>query len=175
MACCDKTDSCPVLMKLFVWLFLLQELVILLIYSLIFSLWYILKVLVHLKMSVHFKFTDLAGIAETHFLFFQIDPFFFFYFFCILFYFCPCHVACGNLVPRPGIEPRPWQWKHRVLTIGQPGNSLSHLILFINYNTGWHFMALTLIIKNTYLMVYEKNLFCFMSILTFQLDLETDD
>ena len=36
-------------------------------------------------------------------------------------------------------------------------------------------MALTLIIKNTYLMVYEKNLFCFMSILTFQLDLETDD
>ena len=27
------------------------------------------------------------------------------------------------LVPWPGIEPRPWQWKHWVLTTGPPGNS----------------------------------------------------
>ena len=27
------------------------------------------------------------------------------------FYFRPCCAACGILVPRPGIEPAPWQWK----------------------------------------------------------------
>ena len=32
-------------------------------------------------------------------------------------------VACGILVPWPGIEQRPWQWKCRVLITGPPGNS----------------------------------------------------
>ena len=31
------------------------------------------------------------------------------------FFWPPC-AACGILVPQPGIEPRPWQWKHQVLT-----------------------------------------------------------
>ena len=31
------------------------------------------------------------------------------------------HMAFGILVPPPGIEPRPWQWKHRVLTTEAPG------------------------------------------------------
>ena len=35
-------------------------------------------------------------------------------------YFCP---ACRILVSLPGIEPRPQQWKHRVLTTGPQGNS----------------------------------------------------
>ena len=29
----------------------------------------------------------------------------------------------GFSVPRPGIEPRPWQWKPGILTTGPPGNS----------------------------------------------------
>ena len=33
------------------------------------------------------------------------------------------HKTCGILVPRPGIEPRPWQWMCGVLTPGPPGNS----------------------------------------------------
>ena len=35
----------------------------------------------------------------------------------------PCHVAGRILAPWPGIEPRPWQRKHQILTTGLPGNS----------------------------------------------------
>ena len=35
----------------------------------------------------------------------------------------PCHTACGILVPQPGIEPGPLQWKWRVRATGPPGNS----------------------------------------------------
>ena len=41
----------------------------------------------------------------------------------IYFFFWPCHVVFGILVPRPGIEPGPQQWKYGVLTTGPPGNS----------------------------------------------------
>ena len=37
-------------------------------------------------------------------------------------------VACGIFVLWPRIEPRPWQWKHRVLTTGPPGNSQEMII-----------------------------------------------
>ena len=37
-------------------------------------------------------------------------------------------VACGLFVLWPGIEPRPWQWKHRTLTTGPPGNSQEMII-----------------------------------------------
>ena len=40
-----------------------------------------------------------------------------------LFFFWLCYVACRILVPRPGIEPRPQQWAHWVLTTRPPGNS----------------------------------------------------
>ena len=40
------------------------------------------------------------------------------------FFFWPHYAAFGILVPRSGIEPGSWQWKHRALTTGQPGNSL---------------------------------------------------
>ena len=33
--------------------------------------------------------------------------------------------TCGILVPRPGIEPVPLQWKLEVLTTGPPGKSPS--------------------------------------------------
>ena len=33
-------------------------------------------------------------------------------------------MAYGILVPWPGIEPRPWKWKHSAHTTGSPGNSL---------------------------------------------------
>ena len=39
--------------------------------------------------------------------------------------------ACGILLPWPGIEPGPQQWKHRVLTTGLPGNSPQNIF---NYN-----------------------------------------
>ena len=41
-----------------------------------------------------------------------------------LFVFCLHCTVCRILVPRPGIEPGPQQWKHWVLTTGKPGNSL---------------------------------------------------
>ena len=43
--------------------------------------------------------------------------------FFVLVVVCPPHEACGILVPLPRIEPRPWQWKRRILTTGLPGNS----------------------------------------------------
>ena len=33
--------------------------------------------------------------------------------------------ACRILVPQPGIEPGPLQWKHGFLTTGPPGKSLT--------------------------------------------------
>ena len=35
-----------------------------------------------------------------------------------------CQTAYGVLVPWPGIEPNPLQWKHRVFTTGLPGKPL---------------------------------------------------
>ena len=34
----------------------------------------------------------------------------------------PYYTAYRILVPQPGIEPRPREWKHLVLTAGPPGN-----------------------------------------------------
>ena len=42
-----------------------------------------------------------------------------------LFYLFFGHKACGILVPCPGIHLAPLHWKHRVLTTGPPGKSLS--------------------------------------------------
>ena len=33
-------------------------------------------------------------------------------------------MACRILVPRPGTEPKSWQWKHQILTTRPQGNSL---------------------------------------------------
>ena len=43
-----------------------------------------------------------------------------FYFILFLFF---CHMACGILVPQPGIEPVSLHWKHRVLNTGPTGRS----------------------------------------------------
>ena len=42
----------------------------------------------------------------------------------LIFFFWPCHTACGTLVPNQGLNLGPCQWEHRVLTTGPPGNSL---------------------------------------------------
>ena len=42
----------------------------------------------------------------------------------IYIFFGSYHAACRILVPQPGIEFKPWQRKHWVLTPGSPGNSL---------------------------------------------------
>ena len=43
------------------------------------------------------------------------------------FFFSFGHVACGILVPQPGIEPGPWQQKPGILTTRPPGNSENHV------------------------------------------------
>ena len=43
-----------------------------------------------------------------------------YFLFCFVFFWL-CQAACGILVPRPGIEPAPLQWKRGVLTTGPPG------------------------------------------------------
>ena len=48
---------------------------------------------------------------------------FLFFNYSILFNFWPCHIACGILVPWPGIESTTLHWKSRVLTTGPPGKS----------------------------------------------------
>ena len=40
----------------------------------------------------------------------------------------PHWVACGILVPWPGIQHGPLQWKHSILTTGPPGKSLCHIL-----------------------------------------------
>ena len=45
-------------------------------------------------------------------------------FFCLFVLAMP-RMPCGILVPQPGIKPVSPAWKHRVLTIGLPGNSRS--------------------------------------------------
>ena len=57
----------------------------------------------------------------------------------ILFYFTLWlrRTACVILIPQKGIEPRPPQWKHRVLTTGPPGNSLYFKYYFIFMITLW--------------------------------------
>ena len=39
----------------------------------------------------------------------------------IFLFFGPCPVAHGIFVPQPGMETRPPEWKHGVLTTGPPG------------------------------------------------------
>ena len=41
----------------------------------------------------------------------------------------------------PRIEPRPWQWKHQILTIRQPGN-LRYLFLYMVWDVEWGFLFL---------------------------------
>ena len=54
------------------------------------------------------------------------------------FFFWLCHLACKILVPQPGIEPEPWQWKCWVLTPGPPGNSLESLTLMTSSSVDLH-------------------------------------
>ena len=53
--------------------------------------------------------------------------------FKVYFIFWPHHTACGILVPQTGIEPRPWQWKQKALTMGPPGNSLKFILYLYIY------------------------------------------
>ena len=64
--------------------------------------------------------------------------------FCVFFllFFPPGPVACGILVPQPGIEPRPQQWEWQVLAIGPPGNSQISVVL--SHPSLWYFIAAAL-------------------------------
>ena len=48
----------------------------------------------------------------------------------IMFFWLHC-VVCGILVPRPGKEPVPLQWKLGVLTMGPPGKSLLFYLKYV--------------------------------------------
>ena len=65
------------------------------------------------------------------------------------FFFQSCCAACEILVPGPGVEPGPWQWKHRVLTTGLPRNSLFILFLIIAIMTGsrWYLIVVVIFIS----------------------------
>ena len=59
-----------------------------------------------------------------------------FLYFILFYFFWPHRVACRISVPQPGIEPRPRQWKPRILTTRPPGNSqecFSFTLLFLKY------------------------------------------
>ena len=47
-------------------------------------------------------------------------------------------LACRISVPWPGTEPRPWQWKHQILTTRLPGNSLTSLHKWMNLYISRH-------------------------------------
>ena len=62
----------------------------------------------------------------------------------------PYCMACRVLVPWPGIEPRPWQWKHQVLTTGLPGNSL-------NLSNLWQFLYnLSCLLNSGFCVIVRK-------------------
>ena len=51
-----------------------------------------------------------------------------------IFFFWWLHsTASGILVPQPGIEPRPWQWKCQILTTGPLGNSPMYIFSMLTY------------------------------------------
>ena len=63
---------------------------------------------------VSFAVQKLLSLIRSHLFAFA----FIYFFFKSMFW--PCSVACGILVPGPGIEPEPRHWQHRVATTG-PG------------------------------------------------------
>ena len=70
----------------------------------------------------------LVFIFSTFFPFFWLEvSLFVCLFFMFVCFFWPRCVACRILLPLPGIEPGPRQWKHQVLTTGPPGNSLARV------------------------------------------------
>ena len=82
-------------------------------------------------------------------------------FFFFSFFFWLHHTACGILVPQPGIEPVPLQWKHGILTTGPPGNSqpytfklLPSLLFRKAINTFWLLFKLSLNSKLWILMPF---------------------
>ena len=72
-----------------------------------------------------------------------------------LFVLWPCLTACGISVLQPGIEPGPWQWKHRILTTSPPGNSL--MLGFITFQIQ---ISSPLLVDSSHLFVH----FVFFSI-----------
>ena len=44
-------------------------------------------------------------------------------------------MACGNLVPSPGLEPMSLYWEHGVLTTEPPGKPFFSFQIFLSYST----------------------------------------
>ena len=75
-----------------------------------------LSCMCHLLVNIHLGYQiDCHGITVNTWECVQVTPppFFFFW---------PCHITCRILVPWPGIEPQPQQWKLQVLTSERPEN-----------------------------------------------------
>ena len=77
--------------------------------------------------QIIFNFTEPVSSSRKwgHMVFLSIEWLLSVKCFCWFFkyFFWLCCMAYGILVPRSGIEPGQWQWKHRVRTTGPPGNS----------------------------------------------------
>ena len=50
------------------------------------------------------------------------------YCFCFVFWFFDCE-ACGSIVPPPGFESAPPTLEGKVLTTGQQGKSITHILI----------------------------------------------
>ena len=65
----------------------------------------------------------------------------------LFFFFYLYPMACGVLIPQPGIEPVPPKWKYRVLTIVSPGKSLGKQLLLMLWAI--HLVVKSMLLKNT--------------------------
>ena len=67
---------------------------------------------------------------------------------CLCFFFFFGHPACGILVPWSGVAHVTLQWKHGILTTGQPGKSLVFTFLIVRVTCLCPFFFFPLIGKN---------------------------
>ena len=71
-------------------------------------------------------------------------------FYFSFFFFVLHHTACGILIPYQGSNPRPLQWKLRVLTTGLSGKSMVAILIYMGsfhpYNFIPHFSSLGLLV-----------------------------
>ena len=88
------------------------------------------------KKSIRFRYRDIFQIPNsTTSQLFEFEKVTEPQFFLFLLFVWPRWAACGIVVPQPGIEPGPQQWKRQVLTTRLPGNSHEPQFLKITVST----------------------------------------
>ena len=77
------------------------------------------------------------------------QTFLFFFIFKIFIFFGCAALLVGSQLPSPKLNPRLWQWKHGLLTIGLPRNSLTFLLK----TKKWYTLLLYISNKEIYIIV----------------------